>query len=204
MKIVKAGFEILSPTNGPEIIHTIERAARTCYKSNSSTFAESLEFVRKLIKNGHEAMIEHAPHLSVKFICDRGISHEIVRHRLFSFAQESTRYCDYLKNGEVQVICPVEITVENSKAWATAVETACDTYNLLRERGVSPQIARSVLPTALKTELIVTGNYREWRHFLKLRTKKSAHPQMRELTIPLLIKLQNLVPVLFEDIHHDC
>jgi len=203
MKVVQPGYEILTAIDRLEILQAIERAGRTCYKSEDKiTDVSAAKFVRMLVKRGHEAMIEHAPSISVKFICDRGVSHEIVRHRLFSFAQESTRYCNYGKADEITIIAPCFWGDEPEKQaeWETAMMQTEKSYLALLAMGASPQEARAVLPNSLKTEIIVTGNVREWRHFFKLRTDNAAHPQIRELAIPLLHEMQRLLPELFEDI----
>ena len=207
MKIIKSGYEILTPITGNEL-KLIEIAGRTCYKSDDKITEESAKkFVAGLIKRGHEAMLEHSI-LSIKFICDRGISHELVRHRLASFAQESTRYCNYSKDkfgNEITVIKPFffEKGSANYNAWYESCQVAENTYFKMLNNGATPQEARSVLPNSLKTEIIVTMNYREWRHFFKLRAARStgpAHPQMEEITIPLLNEIKKLIPVVFDDI----
>ena len=207
MKIIKSGYEILTPITGNEL-KLIEIAGRTCYKSNDKITEESAKkFVAGLIKRGHEAMLEHSI-LSIKFICDRGISHELVRHRLASFAQESTRYCNYSKDkfgNEITVIKPFffEKGSTNYNAWYESCQAAENAYFKMLNNGATPQEARSVLPNSLKTEIIVTMNYREWRHFFKLRAARStgpAHPQMEEITIPLLNEIKKLIPVVFDDI----
>ena len=149
-------------------------------------------------------MIEHCS-LSAKFICDRGVSHELVRHRIASFAQESTRYCNYSKSkfgSEITVIQPQFDTWDSHlfDVWKESCEWAERYYFKLLSSGATPQEARSVLPNSLKTEVVVTMNFRAWRHFLKLRTAKDAHPQMREITIPLLNELKEKLPEIFEDI----
>lgn len=206
MNIINASYEILTPITGEEL-KAIEKAGRTCYKSEKNITDDSArEFVKKLIKNGHEAMLEHSS-LSVKFICDRGVSHELVRHRLASFAQESTRYCNYAKNGELTFIKPCffdDFRGVDYELWRTAMVTAEDAYLTMIRNGCTPQEARSVLPNSIKTEVIMTANYREWRHFLNLRAARAtgpAHPQMEELTIPLLKELTNLIPDVFDDIY---
>lgn len=215
MQIVKAGYEILDTLNGEEILKKIEKVARVCYKSEDKIGEGTAEaMVRALIKRGHEAMLEHFS-FSVKFIVDRGVSHEIVRHRLASFAQESTRYCNYgSKGGEITVIEPCYLTVdgvtlsvdqwsERYGAWVSATEEAEKSYLRMIADGATPQEARAVLPTSLKTELVMTANLREWRHFLKLRavgTTGTPHPQMLEVAVPLLEELKALVPVVFEDL----
>ena len=212
MKIVQPSYEIqtyISPYGILEL-ERIERAARVCYKSEDR-YLDQGESAKKLIKNlsknGHEAMLEHSS-LTVKFICDRGISHELVRHRMASFAQESTRYCNYSQdkfNSQITVIEPfyLEIGSEAYRLWEQEMVHAEETYFDLLNQGLTPQEARCVLPNSPKTEVVVTANYREWRHMLKLRTDKAAHPQMRELMVPLLKDLYEQIPVIFDDIYEN-
>ena len=217
MKIINASTEILTPITGDEL-RQIEYAGRTCYKSEDKITDDSAKkFVENLIKRGHEAMLEHSS-LSVKFICDRGVSHELVRHRLASFAQESTRYCNYSKDkfgNELTFIKPCFfIEKEDSifrradyELWRTAMAVAEDTYFQMIKYGCTPQEARSVLPNSIKTEIVMTANYREWRHFFWLRAAHKtgpAHPQMEELTVPLLYEVSGLIPVVFDDIVEKC
>lgn len=208
MKIVNASYEILTPITGNEL-KEIERAGRTCYKSEKNiTDKSAKDFVKRLISNGHEAMLEHSS-LSVKFICDRGVSHELVRHRLASFAQESTRFCNYSQDrfgNELTFIKPCfwEETSINYLTWVKIMDNVEKTYLELLNRGAEPQQARSILPNSIKTEIIMTANYREWRHFLNLRAARAtgpAHPQMEELAVPLLKELCNLIPNVFDDIY---
>lgn len=207
MKLIKPYTEILTPINGEEILKTIEKIARTCYKSEEKITKDSaIILVKNLIVNGHEAMIEFFD-ITVKFVCDRGISHEIVRHRIASFAQESTRYVNYSKGiykGNLTYILPNWITIHSvdhaSRIWKRQVELSEKAYLALIELGWSPQQARSVLPNSLKTEINVKMNLREWRHFFKLRCSPKAHPQMGELTIPLLKEFQSKIPIIFDDI----
>ena len=157
-----------------------------------------------IIARGHYSVIEHQS-VTVRVICDRGVSHEIVRHRLASYTQESTRYCNYSKGkygGEITVIEPVfwNRNDEKYKIWKSSLEQSEKAYNNLIELGASPQEARSVLPNSLKTEIVITMNLREWRHFFKLRAAESAHPQMQEIANPLLEKFQSLIPIIFDDI----
>lgn len=191
----------LSP--GMCILQRIERIGRTCYKSEAAITEDSaIEFVRRILRSGHESVIEHES-LTVRFICDRGVSHEIVRHRLASFSMESTRYCNYGKGDDgVTFIRPFffEDGTPEYYCWKSAMKHTEGRYLELLERGRTPQEARSVLPNSLKTEIVVTANFREWRHILRLRTSKAAHPQMRQLMVPLLQTLQGRIPVLFEDI----
>lgn len=205
MKIIDASYEILDELNGEAILKKIEKVARTCYKSEDKITEDSAKkMVRNLIKNGHEAMLEHFS-FSVKFIVDRGVSHELVRHRIASFAQESTRYCNYSKNGDLSFIRPVFFKDDTPEFdnWCNVMETTERNYLNLINQGRTPQEARSVLPNSLKTEVVMTANLREWRHFFKLRaigiTGKS-HPQMTEVTIPLLKDIQSKIPIIFDDL----
>lgn len=205
MKAIKAGFEIIDELNGSEILKKIELCGRVCYKSECKIKEGSAEkFVTAIIRNGHESVIEHVS-FTVKFIVDRGVSHEMVRHRLASYSQESTRYCNYSKDdfqSEITFIEPYYLA-EGSPGWMEwmlAMEAAEKAYFNLLNIGHSPQEARAVLPNSLKTEVMMTANLREWRHFLKVRTSKAAHPQIREVAIPLLHELQRLIPVVFDDI----
>lgn len=217
MKLVKPSIEFIWKTGCP--LSTIEKAGRTCYKSEEKiTHKSAADFVQKLLKRGHHAMIEHAS-ASYRVICDRGVTHEIVRHRLFSYAQESTRYCDY-SGGVTFVIPPWIIGVGEqivssgvdfphyTKVHAATVQwlrhlLVCEqVYVSLREnRGWSPQQARGVLPNALKTEIVITGNLREWLHFFTLRTAKAAHPQMQEIAKMLLADIREQVSVIFDSIN---
>lgn len=205
MKIIKSSYEILSKIEGKEMLKSIERAGRTCYKSEDKITDESSEkFIKMLIERGHESVLEHEK-ISVLFVCDRGVSHEIVRHRIASFSQESTRYCNYAKDKFGNEITFIDIRPHvNSSfafdAWMTAIKDAETRYNELIKVGETPQIARSVLPNSLKTEIVVTANIREWRTIFKQRTSKAAHPQMRELMCPLLDELKAIIPVVFNDI----
>ncbi len=205
MRIIEPYFEILEDIDGMEILKRIERKGRVCYKSEGKiTEGSAVRFVRNLIKKGHESVIEHEK-ISVRIICDRGVSHEIVRHRIASYSQESTRYCNYCdeKFGkELTFIRPVfwKEDKERMRVWEESMQEIEDTYNKLIDLGAHPQEARSILPNSLKTEIIVTMNLREWRHFFKLRTAKRAHPQMRQIAGALLTDLSERLPVIFEDI----
>lgn len=207
MKIIKPTFIIEDCINGDEMLQKIERAARTCYKSEEIITAGSAKkMVKNLIKIGHESTIEHEK-ITVRIICDRGVTHEIVRHRIASYSQESTRYCNYSNNkfgNEITVIEPIFWAHDDKKyeIWKEALFEAEKAYLKLIDLGASPQEARSVLPNSLKTEIVVTMNIREWRHFFKLRTAKAAHPQMREIACPLLDEFKKTVSVLFDDINY--
>ena len=206
MKIVSPSFEILDEINGKDMLKSIEKAGRTCYKSEDKITDESAEdFVRMLIQvKHHESVIEHEK-VTVRVICDRGVSHEIVRHRIASYSQESTRYCNYSKdkfdNGVTFIKpCFFKHGSINYELWFEAMTVAEGLYLQLIDNGATPQEARSVLPNSLKTEIVMTMNLREWRHFFKLRTSEAAHPQMREIAIPMLLEFNEKIPVVFEDI----
>lgn len=231
MKIVEPKYEILTDISegGIKELQQIERVARVCYKSEDKITPDgesAKKLVGFLVKQGHEAMLEHSQ-LSVLFTCDRGVANELVRHRIASFAQESTRYCNYAGekfDGGLSFIKPYYIPCEPKEkaikaagsseelkkletdyqihnAWYWACDDAEKSYKTLIANGMRPEQARCVLPLCLKTEIVVTANYREWRNIFKLRTPVAAHPQMRELMCPLLLEVQKKIPVVFDDIY---
>lgn len=208
MKIVNASYEILTLVNHDEILKKLELIGRVCYKSEDRISDNSAsDFIKRIIKSGHESVIEHFS-ISVKFICDRGVSHEIVRHRIASFSQESTRYCNYIKDkfdNQITFIKPCfwDEGSHNYEIWRETVQATEKNYFELISNGAKPKEARSILPNSLKTEIVVTMNLREWRHFFKLRTSSKAHPQMRELAIPLMEDFQDRLPEIFFDIQND-
>lgn len=205
MKVIEPKVEFISVIDGKAILKQIEQCGRICYKSEDNIAAGTAEkFVANIIKRGHEAVLEHFS-FSVKFTCDRGVSHEIVRHRVASYCQESTRYCNYSNDkfgSEITVIKPLylESGTLGYDAWFMACQTAEGAYFDLLDWGCSPQEARAVLPNSLKTEIIMTANLREYRHFFKLRCAKAAHPQMREVSNMLLKMCKEQIPVVFDDI----
>lgn len=213
MKFIEQSFEILTPNySRDEVLKQIELAARTCYKSEDRICEGSAsKLVSKLVQLGHEAMLEHGPSLSVRFITNRGVTHELVRHRVASFAQESTRYVKY--GEDMEFIVPVwvperdkEILVEGgdtflsypTSAFVRGVYNANLSYVELMNAGWKAQEAREVLPNALKTEIVVTANLREWKHIFELRCAKAAHPQIRDLMMPLLKHMSSILPEIFE------
>jgi len=201
MEIIKPYFIIEDKIDGEQILKNLERYGRTCYKSESKITTDSAKsFIGKILASGHESVIEHEK-ITVRVICDRGVSHEIVRHRIASYSQESTRYCNYKSRG-VQVIEPFFFVGDENKyqIWLDAMNACEKAYNALIDAGATPQEARSVLPNSLKTEIVITYNLREWRHFFKLRCSKRVHPQMREITIPLLREFKRRIPIIFDDI----
>jgi thymidylate synthase (FAD) len=200
VEIITASAELLGAIDGVDMLRHIERCGRVCYKSEWRITEDSYGlFVKKIIANGHEAVLEHAS-VTARIVCDRGVSHEIVRHRLASYCQESTRYVDYAgERVSMQVICPAGLGPEEFTLWRDAMLAAENAYMELRRRGVSPQIARSALPNALKTELMMTANLREWRHFFRLRLSPAAHPQMREVAALVLEAMRAKIPLVFDE-----
>lgn len=219
MRILKPQHVIIGKDQieGHKILKHIEKIARTCYKSEDLINDESAEkMIKKLIKMNHLAMIEHAS-VSVLFTCDRGVTHEIVRHRVASYAQESTRYVNYSKDkfgneiGYIDIAggialdtkmkdLPVETIDAIISEWNQACIDAEKHYMKMLELGATPQIARSVLNNSTKSDINVTMNLREWRHFFELRCDSPAHPQMRELVIPLLKEMSEVIPIVFDDL----
>jgi thymidylate synthase (FAD) len=217
MKLIKPSYKILTKINGPDVLKNIEVIGRVCYKSEEKITDMSAEaFIKMLITSGHHSVIEHYS-VSVKFICDRGVSHEIVRHRLASFSQESTRYCNYSKDkfdNQLTFIIPVWMqslnegvykniisTKDNDCRYLEHLERSESAYNHLINMGWQPQQARAVLPNSLKTEIVVTANLREWRTIFEQRCSAKAHPQMRELMCPLLTNLKKQIPIVFDDLY---
>ena len=204
MKVIEPSFEIITPIDTEAIMRFIELCGRVCYKSEGNIGEGSAEkLIHSMLARGHESPIEHYS-VSVRVITDRGVSHEWVRHRIASYSQESTRYCNYSKDkfgGEITFIRPARLKegTPEYEAWARAMEDAERSYFELLDMGVTPETARSVLPNSLKTEFICTMNLREWRHFFDLRTSPAAHPDMRAVAVPLKERFQKLLPVFFAE-----
>ncbi|HJC16258.1 MAG TPA: FAD-dependent thymidylate synthase [Candidatus Fusicatenibacter intestinigallinarum] len=205
MKIIEPYFEIMDEVDGRKMLQKIEKIGRVCYKSEELITEDSAEtFVRNILKRGHESVIEHEK-ISVKMVCDRGVTHEIVRHRVASYSQESTRYCNYQKDkfgNELTFIKPVFWSEDSEEyaVWKHMMQQCEEQYMHLIRLGASPQEARSILPNSLKTEIVVTMNLREWRHFFRLRTAGAAHPQMREIACMVLEEFRRQIPVVFEEL----
>lgn len=212
MIIQKATVEVLSAERYEDMLRRVERIGRVCYKSEDRIQEGSAEaFIRGILRRGHESVIEHGS-ITVKFICDRGVTHEIVRHRIASYSQESTRYCNYVKEKFGSQITCIDLATgfrydlsdetdrKKYEVWQRAMENAERSYFQMIELGATPQEARSVLPNSLKTELVATMNLREWRHFFRLRTDAAAHPQCREVAQMLLERFAKDYPVFFADL----
>lgn len=208
MKIIQPYVEV-PEINGKQLLKNIEQAGRVCYKSEEKITENSYQpFIKKIMTLGHHSMFEHEK-ITVRIVCDRGVTHEIVRHRIAAYSQESTRYCNYSKDkfgNEITVIEPFFFLPTESRkyeVWRDAMLLAELRYFILLNAGATAQEARSVLPNSLKTEIVVTYNLREWRHFFTLRTAKAAHPQMQQIAIPLLLYFKEQLAPLFDDIDYN-
>lgn len=205
MKIISPYIEVLDSIEGTQILKKIEKIGRVCYKSEDRISEDSARvFILNILKSGHESVIEHES-ISVRVVCDRGVSHEIVRHRIASYSQESTRYCNYSKNkfgNELTFIKPLFWDEEDElyKIWYGEMLRVEKAYLKLISLGAKPQEARSILPNSLKTEIVMTMNLREWRHFFKLRNSQKAHPQMQEVAKMILAEFKKQIPVFFDDL----
>ncbi len=212
MLLLKPSHTIESPIDREQILRAIERAGRTCKNSGNKTTEDSAQaFMRTIIKLGHESVLEHEK-LTVRIVCDRGITHQLVRHDA-AFSQESTRYCDYID--EVAFIIPPWVDIppgkydatssikhirsNSDRRWYLAMLHAEEHYQSLRSDGWVPEKARAVLPSSTKAEIVVTMNLREWRHFFELRTHAAAHPQMREIALAIFNEIRERIPELLCD-----
>lgn len=225
MRIVTPCVLIRQDVDARMILKALEVYGRTCYqrfdKRTAFTWKPFIQMIMKVDEDNvrHESVIEHEK-VSVTFVTDRGVTHELVRHRLGSYSQESTRYCNYAQerfNNEIVVMdvpfwslpldhyagcsCEVCQTGTNCRSeWLFALQNAERSYLRLLAYGAKPEEARSVLPNSLKTEIVATFNLREWHHVFRLRTGKRAHPQMRQVMVPLLQWFQQQLPYLYDDI----
>lgn len=205
MKVILPEVELLDEVDYKIVCEKLEKIGRVCYKSEDKISSMTAEkFLKNIIKCGHESVLEHEK-VTMKIICDRGVTHEIVRHRIASYSQESTRYCNYSLdkfNNEITFIKPCFWVEKNEilNMWEQQMLNIEKTYFKLLEMGARPEEARSVLPNSLKTELVMTMNIREWRHFIKLRNSNAAHPQMREIAKMILNLLYEKLPLFFEDL----
>lgn len=222
MRLIKPKVEILDRIDGDQVIADITTAARTCYKSEDvRTKEKDKALVKRLVESKHEAMLEFAD-VTVKFTTSIGITREIIRHRVASYANESTRYCDYSKdkfNNEITFIIPSHIDVPEGdydyqngdwvdadigsdiSDWLFVLNHAQTTYRLLRNKGWKAEQAREILPMCTKSEICMKANLREWRHFFSLRCSKAAHPDIRVLALDLLKQMHEKIPVIFDDLY---
>ncbi len=210
MIIVEPSFTILHPSSKEEAraaLRRVEFAGRICYKSEDRITDDSyVRFIQMLIQRGHWSVIEHAT-MTAHLVTSRGVTHELVRHRIASYSQESTRYCNYHQGrfgGEITVIAPPELSGEELTRWREGIRAAECAYQELIGHGVSPQIARGVLPNDLKAEIVVTANLREWHHLFSMRAASNAHPHIRhvlQLGLPQVIEW--FAPV-FDDLLELC
>lgn len=200
MRIVEPSATMLFPTceaDAVEQMKLIERAGRVAYRSEDRITEDSyIRFIDMIISKGHESVLEHA-HASILFVTDRGVSHELVRHRIASFTQESTRYCNYAGK-DMEFVAPVDLKDADRPRWEMDMQLAERAYNCMLADGYSPQVARSVLPNALATRIVVTANLREWRHILQLRLNKAAHPDMQRLMLLADTKLKRMFRPCFQ------
>ena len=201
MRVVDQTWEWLQkPVRSLELI---ELAGRTCYKSESRIAVGSAEkFTKMILELGHETVLEHIS-ASVRFITNRGVTHELVRHRLASYSQESTRYVRY--HDQITFIKPVwwddpEYPEANKRHWTQAMEQAEQNYLTALKNGDKPEQAREMLPHSIKVEIVMTTNLREWRHIFNLRCAKASHPQMRALMLDCLAGFAKDMPVIFDDL----
>ena len=187
--------------HGVLLLRHIEWCARISHRSEDAVTLDSYDRLLRsiVLQHGDWSVVEHAS-ACADFYVDRGITHELVRHRLFSYTQESTRFVNYEKKMPPSFIIPKGLDSIGFQYWKTSIEQAEQSYRASICSGVAPQLARSVFPNALASRIIVTGNLRNWRHFLLMRTTKETHPQMRQVTIPLLKEFQEKIPIFFEDI----
>lgn len=206
MQIIQQSFEFMDKVDGDTILTKLEESGRVCYKSEDYIKEGSKErFLKSIIKMGHESVLEHV-NLTIQVITSRSISHQLVRHRIASYSQESQRYCNYSKDkfgDEITVIKPSTLP-EYSKeylVWLQACKISERAYFELLELGVKPEDAREVLPNSTKTEIVVTMNIRSWRNFFKQRTHISADPKMRELANLILNGFKVKIPILFDDLN---
>lgn len=205
MKIIEPSVELINPVPYEVALNTTETAGRTCYQSEDRMADGTAEdFIRRIIKRGHESVLEHVS-VTARFICDRGVSHEIVRHRIGAYSQESTRYCNYSGEkfgNEITVIRPCFWPDCDARSvyWRVEMQKAEDAYFNLLNADATPQEARSVLPNSLKTTIVVTYDLREWRHFLRLRCAPDAHPQMRQVASMARDLLRAAYPAFFDDL----
>lgn len=201
MKILEPIIEVEN-FNGIDIMKKIERACRTCYRSEDKITDDSYKtLLTNCINRGHESVLEHEK-ISIRMVCDIGVYKDLTRHRFASFSIESTRYCNYGKDkfdNQIKYIKPVHIEegTQNYKIWKETMEFIEKQYLLMMEKGAKPDELRMLLPHSTAAQVCMTANIREWKHILLLRCSKMTHPAVRQLLIPLLIKFKEEMPEIF-------
>jgi len=196
MKLIDQSWKFTRRVNGNDMLKQIERAGRTCYRSENKITPDSARaFVSMIMDSGHLSVIEHCS-IGVRIVTDRGVTHELVRHRLAAYSQESTRYCNYAKDTAIRFILPVDFALSGNDVRLLREIEKHYVYSIAIGR--TAQQARYFLPNGVKTEIVTTANLREWRHIFTMRTSPRAHPQMRALMTSMLAGFQKAVPVIFD------
>ena len=207
MKVIDPCFSFMHLPDGEFILGHLELAARTCYKSEDKTSPDSArKLLSRIVRLGHDSVLEHIS-VTVRIVCDRGVTHELVRHRLCSFSQESTRYANYAQDkfgSEITVIRPYFWAKDDARyeVWLGAMQACEDAYLRLVDAGATAQEARAVLPNSLATKIAMTANLREWPHVFKLRCDLPAHPDMRQTMQPIMLGMLDLYPSVFQPVHN--
>lgn len=207
MIIVKPKIEI-EKFDGIQIMKNIERACRTCYRSEGSITEDSYKnLLKNCINRGHESVLEHEK-ITVRMLCSINTYKDLTRHRAgASFSIESTRYCNYSKDkfdNNIKFIDPVYITdVNNYACWRECMKSIENYYMLVANNKGTPDQCRTMLPHSVAAEVTMSCNIREWKHILDLRTKKTVHPEIRQLLIPLLLEFKRTMPEIFEGVEYD-
>ena len=206
MKIIEPILYI-EDYNGKDIMKKIEKACRTCYRSEGLITEDSYkQLLENCINRGHESVLEHEK-ITIKMICDIGVYKDLTRHRFGSFSIESTRYCNYSKdkfNNEINFIKPIFADELNKfDIWKNTLQNIENAYMQMVEAGCKPDEMRMILPHSTAAEVTMTANIREWKHILNLRTKKMTHPAVQQLMIPLLLNFKKNMPEIFKDIEYN-
>ena len=187
-------------------MQNIERACRTCYKSENLITDESYKnLLKNCLNRGHESVLEHEK-ITVRMICDIGVYKDLTRHRHASFSIESTRYCNYSKDkfsNEIDFIRPFHLQQIEYKLWKNCMDTIEKTYLKMARLDCKPDQMRMILPHSTAAEVTMTANIREWKHILSLRASKHAHPSVQQLMIPLLLEFKKTMPEIFEEVSYN-
>ena len=207
MNIIKPKVEV-EPFDGVKIMKNIERACRTCYRSENNITEDSYKnLIKNCINRGHESVLEHEK-ITVRLTCDIGVYKDLTRHRFASFSIESTRYCNYSKdkfNNQLKVIepCNIESNSELYSNWIDTIDFIEKEYIAMSKNGATPDQLRMILPHSTAAEVTMTANIREWKHILELRCSKGAHPAVQQVMIPLLLYFKEQMPEIFNNIDYN-